>query len=344
MDSSLPARYIAFTQPGTVELCAETLSTGDLAPMETVIENEVSLVSAGTELARLKGLDPAGKTLPYPARPGYACIGRIVAKGEGVTEFAVGDRVFYAGKHGSAQRFEHGRNSQWGRLYPVRADLRPEDAVFVCLAQIASTAPFISEIDLGDTVAVFGLGLVGNFAAQLYRILGARVIGLDPQPARCELALQTGIEEVVSVGPDEQVAAVLERTHGEGAEITVDAVGHSAVIENCVQATRLLGQVLLLGTPRAAYEANLTRTLHAVHTKGLLMRGAHMWRFPEVDIRGVHQTVPMAYRRLFHLISTGALQVAPLRSHLARPEEAPEIYHGLENRRDAYWGVVFDWR
>lgn len=109
-------------------------------------------------------------------------------------------------------------------------------------------------------------------------------------------------------------------------------------------ATALFGQVILLGTPRAPYTANLTDILRLIHTKGLVLRGAHMWRFPASDVREVKQTVSWCYRTLFDLMQSGQLQVAPLRSHLVKPEDAPRVYAGLQNDRDAYWGVVFDWR
>ena len=145
-----------------------------------VVQNEATLISAGTELAGLYGDEPSAT---YPSRSGYAAIGRLIAKGEAVGDFAIGDRVFYAGSHASAQRFLHGQNHQWGRLYPVPEGIAPEDAVFVCLAEIAMTAPNVTTLDIGDTVAVFGLGLIGILAAQLYQLKGARVLAVGATQA-----------------------------------------------------------------------------------------------------------------------------------------------------------------
>jgi len=323
-----------------VEVKSEDISIDNLDPMEVVIRTETSLVSAGTELARLNGME-AGTG--FPVRPGYASVGTILAKGSGVGDFNIGDRVFYAGKHCEIQRFLHGQDHQWGRLYPVPAGIPSADAVFVCLAEIALVAPVLSELTPGDTVAVFGLGVIGNLAAQIYRNLGARVIGLDPVAKRCALAEKAGIDITSSCPASEQVATVKKLTDNHGAAITVDAVGHSAIIRNCIQATSLFGQIMLLGTPRAPLTGELTDVFLDIHSRGLVVRGAHMWQFPAFDVRGVKKTVPWAYRMLFDWMKNGRLEVGLLRSHIAKPAEAPRIYEGLQNARDQYWGVVFDW-
>ncbi len=336
----MEARYIEFSAPGEVNLRSEQVAEGDLGPWGVLVRNEATLVSAGTELANLHGI---GGEPEYPRRSGYAAVGRLMAKGDAVTDFALGDRVLYAGKHCSAQRFQHGQDHPWGRLYAAPDDMPPERAVFAWLAGISMAAPCATRLDLNDIVAVFGLGLIGNLAAQLYRNGGARVIGLDPVRQRCELARQSGIETALDCAPAQQVQAVLDLTDGEGAHVAVDAAGHSAVVRNCVEATRLFGQVVLLGTPRAPCEWNVTETLRRVHRNGLVMRGAHQWRFPAMQVREAKQTVPWVYRTMFDMIRSGKLTVGPLCSHRIRPEQAGRAYTGLREQRDSHWGVVFDW-
>jgi 2-desacetyl-2-hydroxyethyl bacteriochlorophyllide A dehydrogenase len=335
----MQSQYVEFTGPGVVELKTREISLDNLAPLEVVVKNEATLISPGTELSRLH----AWENVSYPERPGYAAVGRVVAKGEAVNDFAVGDRVLYAGKHASAQRLTHGQNYHWDRLYPVPPDMPAEDAVFAWLAQISLAACTVAQLDINDTVAVFGLGLIGNLAAQLFGIMGARVIALDPVAERCELARLVGLETVSNVPPREQVEIVLQRSNGRGAHVTVDAAGHSASIINCVEATVLHGQVVLLGTPRLPHECNITTMLRSVHEKGLVMRGAHSWRFPAEELRDVKQTVPWAFATMFDLIARNKLKVAPLRSHIARPHDASQMYHGLHHDREHFWGVVFDW-
>lgn len=335
------AIYINFPAQAQVTVEEENVATGDLGPDDVLIRNETSIISAGTELARLHGLDSA---VEFPARPGYGCIGVIEAIGSNANGFQVGDRVFYAGKHCSLQRFTHNQDHQWGYLFPVKHDIDPIDAVMVCMAQIAFTGPHLSDINAGDSVAVFGLGLVGNFAAQFYKLLGARVIGIDPASKRCELAKECGIKETLDCPPAEQIERLKALTNNEGAEITVDAVGHSALVSTAVNCTRIGGQVVLLGTPRAAMDGNLTDAFHTIHSNLLTVRGAHMWCLPLQAQRGVKKSVEWAFNVVLDHIANGSIQVRPLISHILKPSEVPEAYVGLKERPNEYIGAVIDWR
>ncbi|MFW5864140.1 MAG: zinc-binding dehydrogenase [bacterium] len=337
----MKSKYVEFTGKNQVEVKEEEISTDNLGPWEVVVENEASLVSAGTELSRLLGMEIGGPG--FPARPGYASIGRIKMKGDAVNDYEVGDRVFYAGKHCSVQRFEHGQNHMWGRLYQVPEGISSVDATYCCLAEIALTAPFLSEISLNDTVAVFGLGTIGNLCAQLYKIAGCTVIGLDPVKSRGDLAKKVGISNIIDAAPDKQVEALLEATGGKGADITVDVVGHSGVVCNCIKGAKGYGQVVLLGTPRAPHEGDMTVPFQDIHMKCITVRGAHMWQMPAMELVEQKCTVPWAYKTVFDYMLDGRLQVEPLRSHVVKPEEASKIYDGLQNDRETYTSVVFDW-
>jgi 2-desacetyl-2-hydroxyethyl bacteriochlorophyllide A dehydrogenase len=334
------ARYIVVPQENTVEIACETLDPKSLRPMEVIVRAEASIVSAGTELARITGLD---QTRAFPFRPGYGVIGRIEAGGTGLEDFKVGDRVFFAGKHASRQKFLHGQHHQWGYLYPVPDHIDAVAGVYTRMAQIVMSAPDVADLTLGDTVAVFGLGVVGNLAAQLFQLAGAEVIGLDPNKARCEWARKCGIA-ALDVAPDKQVETVLERTNGKGAMVTVDAAGHSAAIITAVMSTARFGQVILLGSPRAPYTADVSQCFYRIHEWGLTMRGAHEWRIPHKDIMESRVSQAANIRKCFKLIGAGKLKVRELTSHVIKPEQAPETYNGLRSRPAEYAGVVIDWR
>jgi threonine dehydrogenase-like Zn-dependent dehydrogenase len=336
----MKSRYVCFEKKGVVEVKTEDVSLEGLAPWEVVVRNEASLVSAGTELANLNNLE--GNTV-YPGRTGYASIGRLLAVGDAVKDFKPGDRVFYAGNHTEVSRFLHGQDHQWGRLYPVPEELAPVDAVFGCLAEIAMIAPVLSGSDLNDTVAVFGLGVIGNLCGQIYMNMGARVIALDPVVQRCELAVKSGIGEVLSVPVGQQVSEIKRLTGGAGAQICVDAAGHSAVISACVAAVAMRGQVIILGAPRVPVQGNLTEVFHDVFKRGIVVRGGHMWQLPAYDLRGSKKTVAWGYRVMFEWIRSGKLKVSHLRSHVSKLADAPGLYRGLQENKDKYWGVVFEY-
>ncbi|NJL93990.1 MAG: zinc-binding dehydrogenase [Anaerolineae bacterium] len=247
----MTAIYALMPEEGQLTLEQESLDSAALIPGRVLVEAETTVISPGTELsvftAATPGVRQPGKWNAYPFRPGYGLVGRVVATGEGVQHLSAGTRVFCFGKHASHQIINTTSLKPMTKLFPIPEDFPADPGVMLRMALVALTGPQVSEVDPGDTVAVFGLGMVGNLAAQLYKAAGAHVIGLDTIPQRCEIARQCGIETVLDVPPEEQVAAIHALTDGKGAQITVEAVGHSAVMPNCAAACADFGQVVLLG-------------------------------------------------------------------------------------------------
>ncbi|MEI6603196.1 MAG: zinc-binding dehydrogenase [Clostridia bacterium] len=341
MSKTYETKFVEFTEIGKIEMKTKEINSINLSPTECIIQNEASIISAGTELAVLNGLQP---DTTFPTQPGYGAIGTILEKGSAITDFAVGDRVFYAGKHASIQRFNHGEPHQWAYLFPIPDGLDPITGSVGCMAEIAMTAPNMTNLKLGDTVVVYGLGVVGLLAAMMYQIRGAHVIGVDPVSHRCALAKKLGISTVVDVQPAQQVEELMKITKGRGAEVTVDAAGHAAVIQTCIKTTALFGQVILLGTARAPFQGNVTEAFHIIHMNSLTVRGAHMWQYPVDEQRGVAMDVKWAFRTIFNLIHSKQLNVRPLISHVIKPDEIPDAYEGLQHKQEEYTCAVIDWR
>lgn len=340
MSNQYESRYIVFPEKGVVEVNTEIISSEDLGPDEVIIKAEASVMSAGTELANLNGLEYG---MTFPVRPGYGMIGRIVEKGENITDFNVGDRVFCAGKHGSYLRFKANEHHQWNYLFPVPEDMEAIDATIGCMAEIAMTAPNRVEINLNDTVAVFGLGMVGLLAAKMMQLRGAKVIALDPSERRCERARALGLDYVLSCPPAEQLDKIMEITNGAGAKITVDAVGHSAVVMTAIKAVADFGHILTLGSPRADFQGNLTDAFSMIHMKCCTLHGAHMHQYPVNAQRGVDKDVEWCFATCFDLIKSGKIDVKQLISHVISVEDAKATYDGLAHDTENYFCAVIDW-
>ena len=334
-------KYIEYEELGKVVCKSGHVNVENLAEMEVVVQSESSIISAGTELARLYGLE---KGTTYPLRPGYGCIGRIIAKGEGVTDFKLGDRVFYAGTHTGIQRFMHGANHQWQYLFPVPEDIDPIEAVVACMVNIAMSAPNVTEINLNDTVAVFGLGMVGIISALIYKLRGAKVIAIDPVKERSDLAKELGLDIIVDCPAEKQLEMINQITKGKGVRIAVDAVGHSAVIRSCIKAAGDFGQVLLLGSPRSPFDGDITEIMWDIHIKELVVKGAHMFNCPVNQQRGVSIDVSWVFATAFDLIKSKKIDASKIISHIITPEQAAQAYEGLQNDKTKYTCVVIDWR
>src|SRR5579872_3322330 len=159
---------------------------------QALVKLERTIISAGTELANYTGLDPdtriPGRWCAYPWVPGYGGIGRVLAVGPDVRDITPGQRVYGIFNHAT-----HALVDTASRLcVPVPDSLDSTTAVFVRMGNVAITAYNRADLALGDGVAMIGLGLVGNLAAQFLTQAGARVLGLDVSAFRRSLAVRTG--------------------------------------------------------------------------------------------------------------------------------------------------------
>ena len=346
----MKTKYAVITSKETCEIRTEEINPANLKEREILVSAHYSMISAGTELAGFSALSPGvykkGAWNAYPWRSGYGLIGRAEAVGGEVDHITKGDRVFCFGNHAQHQVWPLSveRENPTYSAFAVKNDLDDRTLAAARMALVAVTGPQISGIELGETVAVFGLGMVGNIAAQYYRHLGARVIAFDTSKMRCQKARDVGIEEVFDVEPDKQVKVVLDLTQGKGANIAVDAVGSSAVVMTCVKSAATNGKVVILGTPRAEVSGNLTELLRPVHMRCLQILGAFEWRVPAYQQVGVPHSIESNLQMIWELIASGRLHVNELITHVVKPEAMQSAYMGLLNDKEHYLGVLVDWQ
>ncbi len=306
-------------------------------PTDILIETEYSIVSAGTELACRAGIEGWA---PLPHCPGYGSVGRVIAHGPDAKNVTIGQRVLTFGKHAKHTYTDH-------MAVPVPEGLDPVKAVFARMAAISIAASRVSEAELGDFVAVIGLGLVGNLSAQLFGLAGCEVIAIDPSPRRREQAKACGIPHVLAGGPDikEQVAAI---TGGRMCAAVIEATGLSAVaLDTAPKVAGVQSEIILLGSPRAPHTADVTPLLSGVHLAlgAAAVKGALEWRFPVlVHPHGLYKhSIENNVQQILRLLARNKLIVEPLRTHLASPAGCHAVYEGLANQKETYTGVVFDW-
>ena len=176
-------RGVVFTAPERAELEDVEVDPADLRPGQALVRSQFSVISAGTEgsfYTNLMADVPAvyrSRPVIYPARTGYGHLGVVEAVGPDLPHLRPGQRVLSFSRHASIVRCDARRFA-----LPVPEDADGRRVVFTRMAGVAITALRVSSASAGDTVAVIGLGLVGNLAAQLFQIAGCRVIGFDLSP------------------------------------------------------------------------------------------------------------------------------------------------------------------
>ena len=335
-------REVVVTGQNQVELQSNKFDATIQSPNELLIDTEYTFISSGTELANYTGREPKvfqkGSWCAYPWRSGYANVGVVRDVGANVTRVAPGDRVFTYGRHASIIRYTQDR-----LIVPVSDSIDAGVVAASRMAGVAMTSLIVSEIDTNARVIVFGLGLVGNLASQMFQIRGCRVIGVDPVVERRKLAERCGITHTVGGDSEEVQGQIQKLTNGEMGNITVDAVGHSSVVMQALRATASFGQLVILGSPRVSVTGDLTELLSDTHLRWITIRGALEWCVPRYPDTGNHVSQFIKQQTIFDWIARGELDVESLISHRLKPEQIKQAYDGLLNEPDVWTGVVLNW-
>ena len=257
----------------------------DLEGGQVLIRTFTSCISAGTEISsvRSSGQPLIKRVLEKPAKVkkvfdelgkkgikgtiesvqdelnkeqvlGYSICGEIVAKSEDITTFSVGDRVAAAGG-GFAMHAEYVRVPK-NLVTLVPAKVSNEEAATVALGAIAMQSVRRCEVQLGEFVAVYGTGLLGLLAIQMLKAAGARVIGIDINTDRLDIASQVGAEMVIDAREGDVINKCLQLTGGFGVDTTLFAAATSdaAPISTAFQLCRRKGKVVLLGVSPLEFE------------------------------------------------------------------------------------------
>jgi 2-desacetyl-2-hydroxyethyl bacteriochlorophyllide A dehydrogenase len=323
-----------------VSIVDDELDVETLNPHMVLIENTVSFISPGTELSRVFGLK-VGAT--YPVRPGYCSLGTVIKKGDKVKHVNIGDKVIHSGAHASAYLYDQS-NSESGNLYKMDPRLSDREGAVLKMCWISMNGILCVDVKIFDTVVIFGLGILGQVVALLYKQMGVKVIVVDPVQSRCEQAKDLGLTNIVNCPPNEQVKAVMSLTNNKGANIVVDATGISAAIDTAIQCAAKNAQVVLLGSPRVDHVANMTPLLNAIHMKNLSIKGAlnRLYTFEEKD--GSSLSIRRGLDYLSELMINKTIDVEKFITHTIKPEDIMEAYEGLMNNKEVYRGVIIDWK
>ena len=167
----------------------------------------------------LSAWDAARSRLDQPQALGYSSAGVVIEVGEGVEGFRVGDRVACAGG-GYASHAEIVRVPM-NLVAPVPDGVLLEHAAFATLGAIGLHGLRLAEPQLGETVAVVGLGLIGLLVVQMAKAAGCQVVGIDLDPDRVELARALGADAALVGGGEDVRDAVRSLTGALGVDAAV---------------------------------------------------------------------------------------------------------------------------
>ncbi len=333
----MKSKKIVFSAPFKVELWNDEVELSNLAENAIALKTHYTLISPGTDMACLAGIESWFK---LPNTPGYTAVGEVVATGSKVTNFAKGDLVYQFG--GSNKEYQIVSSSEL--LIKLPKGIKENLVPFARMASIALTALRVGPVELGDLVAVTGLGLVGNFAVQLAKNAGAKVIAIDISEKRRELALKSGADYAFNPAAGNVKDKVMEISGGLGVNTVIESSGMSQVIAESLPLITPYGDMVLLGSPRAEYTTNITPLYRQSHDGNCInIKGASEWRVPVKYEKFVKHSIERNSKIVLDLIASEKLNVEALLTHTFKPEDAAKAYEGVRTDKENYLGVVFDW-
>lgn len=333
-------KAIVFTKPNTAELLTEEFNS-ELMPNQVLVRTEVSTISSGTERAQLIGevdisILSYDTEAIFPRRVGYSAAGTVIEVGSEVTSVKVGDRV----------AISNSTHSQYlvcceTSVYKIIDDnITFQEAALMFIGIFPLLAIRKCQLELGESVIVMGMGVLGLIAVKLLKAAGATpIIAVDPVREKRELALQYGADYVFDPFEKDFAQKVKEVTNG-GAQVAIEVTGNGGALNGVLDCMKKFGRVALLGcTRRSDFQVDF---YHKVHGPGISLIGANNWARPDVDCRKDGWTAREDIYTFMRLIKYGKLNLAEIIEEIHSPEEAPEVFARLA--KDSTFPVVqFDW-
>jgi threonine dehydrogenase-like Zn-dependent dehydrogenase len=336
------AYLVELTAPRVVGL--RDYPTPHPGPGEVRVRTIYSGISAGTELTIYRGTNPylekawdprtalflpgsrfmtGSQTFRYPVDVwGYSEVGVVEATGSDASGLRLGDVVWGIWGHRSHAVLPAAKLI--GHALP--ADIDPIVGTFDRVGAVALNAVLASGVCLGESVAVFGLGVIGLLATQLLISQGADVLAIDTMPYRRDLAAKFGATPF-SVRNGDLALAVREFTGGRGADRVIELTGAYPALHEAIRVAGVSGTVIAAGF----YQGPATALAlgEEFHHNQVTLVSSQIGNVPAAlrdrwSRDRLHETV-------MRLCVSGRLDPSPLVSHVIPARQAADAYRLLDS-------------
>ena len=334
-------KQIVFTEPNKAELLDRTIP--EVGANMVAVKTYVSSISCGTERALCSG-DPnvsiviaEGVPVTFPRTSGYSSAGVVVEVGEGVTDLKVGDRVAMSWSSHAEINVMPRKN-----VYLLDDKISFENAALCHIGTFPLAAIRKTKLDIGESLMIMGLGVLGLWSVQLAKAAGAvPVIAVDPIKERREKALALGADLVFDPTEPDFVSKVKAATNG-GVNTVIEVTGLGIGMDQSLDCMARFGRIALLGCTRnKEFYIDYYRK---VHGPGITIIGAHTNARPKFESSDGWFTEKDDMQAILKLIQMGRIDPAVMVDATYQPEDCEEIYEKLIFDRNFPAVAQFDWR
>lgn len=269
-----------FICPGIRQIEVEEFELGIVPDDGILVQNQVTAVSIGTELwSWMHGGEPGRESI-FPRTTGYCNTGVVLEVGREVTDVKPGDHVAGRGNH--ASHYIGQKSTYRGLYHQVPEGVDPKSAVYLNLAAIAMHGARVAKVELGEAVAITGMGIVGQLVLVLVQLNGGMpTIAIDFDEFRLGFAKEQGVDVCLTPAKvEDMTAAVREHCVEDGVNVVIEATGKPAAYPMAIKLACLGGRFVALGSPRGTVEFSF---LEDVHLREVKMLGAIQPKTPDED-------------------------------------------------------------
>jgi 2-desacetyl-2-hydroxyethyl bacteriochlorophyllide A dehydrogenase len=345
---------LTLTAPRRVELVPET--PGPVPPGHLRVRTLYSGISAGTELTLYRGTNPhltrnwdpqrrlfgptadgapAGAAYPNAAW-GYSEVGEVVELGPDVPAGAPAPGDLVWGMWGHRSEAVLPLATATGRVLP--AGLDPVCGTFARVGAVALNAVLAADVHVGETVVVFGQGVLGLLATQLAALNGARVVAVDTIRARRDAALAHRAVLALDPGCDDVAGMVRGVTDGRGADVCIEISGAYPALQEATRTVAPGGRVVASGFYQGeGLGLRLGEEFH--HNRVQLVSSQISAAPPALAQRWTPERI---HRTVVELIAAAELDVLSTVSRIVPVTEAAQAYARLDADPAAELQVVLD--
>lgn len=269
--------------------------------------------------------------LPLPL--GYCNVGKVIAIGRGVTSFQVGDRVASNGTHAQVVCVPQ------NLVAKIPDNVSDDEATFTVIGSIGLQGIRLLQPTLGETIVVTGLGLIGLVTAELLKANGCRVIGVDFDQQKVDLAKEKGIIAFNPAVDGDIVKFVLDLTDQigcDGVMITASAKTDDIIHEAALM-SRKRGRIILVGVIGLNirrddfYKKELSFQVSCSYGPGRY-DDDYENKGHDYPIGFVRWTEKRNFEAILYSISSGSLDVKPLISEIVPLDDYNQIYGDMKKK------------